>query len=108
MAEVERLKADEASIPEEGVYAPPRPRRVLHSEVVEVQTGRLPRGGGDVRYSTPPRELAGRWVAWSRDGRLLASGRTLGRVRREVRRLGEGGASYELIPATRRRASGQD
>jgi hypothetical protein len=34
--------ADE-SIPEEGVYAPPRPRKVLFSEVVEFRTETLPR-----------------------------------------------------------------
>jgi hypothetical protein len=34
--------ADE-SIPEEGVYAPPRPRKVLYSEVVEFRTKTLPR-----------------------------------------------------------------
>ena len=31
------------SIPEEGVYAPPRPRKVLFSEVVEFRTATLPR-----------------------------------------------------------------
>jgi hypothetical protein len=35
-------RADE-SIPEEGVYAPPRPRKVLDSEVVEFRIKTLPR-----------------------------------------------------------------
>jgi hypothetical protein len=38
-----QVETDAASIPEEGIYAPPRPRRVLHSEVVEFQTDKLPR-----------------------------------------------------------------
>jgi hypothetical protein len=33
----------DASIPEEGVYAPQRPRKVLLSEVVEFRTDKLPR-----------------------------------------------------------------
>jgi hypothetical protein len=33
----------DTSIPEEGVYAPPRPRKVLFSEVVEFRTETLPR-----------------------------------------------------------------
>jgi hypothetical protein len=34
---------NDMAIPEEGIYAPPRPRRVLHSVVVEFRTATLPR-----------------------------------------------------------------
>jgi hypothetical protein len=34
---------DDLAIPDEGVYAPPRPRRILSSEVVEFRTAALAR-----------------------------------------------------------------
>ncbi len=37
------VDVDDMAIPEEGVYAPPRPRRVLFSEVVEFRTATLAR-----------------------------------------------------------------
>jgi hypothetical protein len=40
---VARVDTDAAPFPEEGVYAPPRPRRVLLSEFVEFETDKLPR-----------------------------------------------------------------
>ncbi len=52
-------------------------------------------------YPVPPRELAGKWVAWSRY-RIVASGETLGEVMDSVAARGIKGASYELIPSPSR------
>lgn len=41
-----------------------------------------------------PARYMGRWVAWSKDDEILASGATLG----EVMELSPGAASYEGIP----------
>jgi hypothetical protein len=48
-------------------------------------------------YPAPPRELAGKWVAWSRY-RIVASGDTLAEVMDRVAAEGIRGASYELLP----------
>jgi hypothetical protein len=40
---VAAVEGADASIPKEGVYAPPRPRKVLFSELVELRTETLPR-----------------------------------------------------------------
>jgi hypothetical protein len=37
------IDVDDLAIPEEGVYAPPRPRRILSSEIVEFRTVTLAR-----------------------------------------------------------------
>ena len=52
-------------------------------------------------YPVPPRELAGKWVAWSRY-RIVASGETLGEVMDLVASEGIEGASYELLPSLSR------
>jgi hypothetical protein len=52
-------------------------------------------------YPAPPRELAGKWVAWSRY-RIVASGDTLAEVMDRVVAEGIKGASYELLPETTR------
>jgi hypothetical protein len=52
-------------------------------------------------YPIPPRELAGKWVAWSRY-RIVASGETLGEVMDSVASEGITGASYELLPSLSR------
>jgi hypothetical protein len=39
----EAVAVDDLAIPDEGVYAPPRPRRVLSSEIVEFRTATLAR-----------------------------------------------------------------
>lgn len=49
-------------------------------------------------YAVPTRELAGKWVAWSRDGRLVTSGDTLAEVKAFVEREGARGVSYEHLP----------
>jgi hypothetical protein len=48
-------------------------------------------------YPAPPRELAGKWVAWSRY-QIVASGDTLAGVMDRVAAEGIKGASYELLP----------
>jgi hypothetical protein len=48
-------------------------------------------------YPVPPRELAGKWVAWSRY-KIVASGDTLATVVARVKESGIKGASYELLP----------
>jgi hypothetical protein len=48
-------------------------------------------------YPVPPRELAGKWVAWSRY-KIVASGDTLATVVSKVKESGIKGASYELLP----------
>jgi hypothetical protein len=52
-------------------------------------------------YPVPPRDLAGKWVAWSRY-RIVASGETLGEVMDSVAAEGIKGASYQLIPSLSR------
>src|SRR5947209_2216502 len=52
-------------------------------------------------YPVPPRELAGKWVAWSRY-RIVASGETLGEVMDSVASEGIKGATYELLPSLSR------
>ena len=52
-------------------------------------------------YPIPPRELAGKWVAWSRY-KIVASGDTLAGVIAQVERDGVKGASYELLPGLTR------
>jgi hypothetical protein len=37
------VAVDDLAIPDEGVYAPPRPRRILSSEIVEFRTATLAR-----------------------------------------------------------------
>lgn len=49
-----------------------------------------------------PRELAGKWVAWSHEGELLASGNTLAEVRALVGRNAGQGVSFELASRSRR------
>jgi hypothetical protein len=48
-------------------------------------------------YPVPPRELAGKWVAWSRY-KIVASGDSLAGVVARVKESGIKGASYELLP----------
>ena len=52
-------------------------------------------------YPVPPRELAGKWVAWSRY-KIVASGETLGELMDSVASEGIEGASYELLPSLSR------
>ncbi len=49
-------------------------------------------------YTPPPPELAGKWIAWSRDGRMVASGETLEEVMALVASRKIKGASYEPLP----------
>jgi hypothetical protein len=49
-------------------------------------------------YPSPPRELAGKWVAWSRDRQIVASGDTLAGVVATVASLPIEDASYERVP----------
>ena len=49
-------------------------------------------------YPTTPRELAGKWVAWSRDRQIVASGDTLAGVVATVASLHIEDASYERVP----------
>jgi Family of unknown function (DUF5678) len=49
-------------------------------------------------YDPPPPELAGKWIAWSKDGRLVASGETLEEVMALVASKKIKGASYEPLP----------
>lgn len=49
------------------------------------------------RYPVPPRELAGKWVAWSRF-QIVASGETLAEVKKQVGSAKIKGASYEFLP----------
>lgn len=51
-------------------------------------------------FPKAPRELAGKWVAWSAAGEILASGDTFA----EVVKAGEGrpGVSYERLPKLER------
>jgi hypothetical protein len=37
------VEVDDLALPDEGVYAPPRPRRILSSEIVEFRTATLAR-----------------------------------------------------------------
>jgi hypothetical protein len=48
-------------------------------------------------YPLPPRELAGKWVAWSRY-EIVASGDKLADVVNQVKSEGIKDASYELLP----------
>jgi hypothetical protein len=49
-------------------------------------------------YAPPPLELAGKWIAWSKDGRIVASGATLEEVMALVTSKKIRGASYEPLP----------
>ena len=49
-------------------------------------------------YPKPPRELAGKWVAWFQDYRIVASHDTLAAVIDQVKREGIEGVSYERLP----------
>jgi Family of unknown function (DUF5678) len=52
----------------------------------------------------PPRELAGKWVAWS-NRRIVASGDTLAEVVHQVKAVGIEDASYDLLPMLASRVS---
>jgi hypothetical protein len=52
-------------------------------------------------YPVPPRDLAGKWVAWSRY-KIVATGDTLAEVIARVKSDGVKGASYELLPGLTR------
>ena len=56
-------------------------------------------GGTEPTYQVPSLELTGKWVAWSKDGRVIASGDTLENVRAIGGRFP--GVSYEKIPRGR-------
>jgi Family of unknown function (DUF5678) len=56
------------------------------------------RGPALSRYPIPPIELAGKWVAWSRDREIIAAGETLAEVMAMVESRAPRGASYELLP----------
>jgi hypothetical protein len=49
-------------------------------------------------YPAPPLSLAGKWVAWSRDHRIIASGDTLADILKTVALQGIRGVSYERLP----------
>ena len=49
-------------------------------------------------YPSTPIELAGKWIAWSRDRRIVASGDTLAGVVATVASLQVQEASYERVP----------
>jgi hypothetical protein len=51
-------------------------------------------------HPSPPPELAGKWVAWSRDRRIIASGDTLAGVMDHIASKGIKGASYQLLPSS--------
>jgi hypothetical protein len=70
--------------------APKMPRREERGRSVAVSP-----------YPVPPRELAGKWVAWAKY-EIVASGETLGEVMDFVAAEGIKGASYELIPSPSR------
>jgi hypothetical protein len=49
--------------------------------------------------SIVPKELAGKWIAWSSaGGAIIASGASLTAVMSEAQRLGESNASFEKVP----------
>jgi hypothetical protein len=50
-------------------------------------------------HPAPPPELAGKWVAWSRDRRIVASDDTLAGVMGQIASKGIKGASYQLLPS---------
>ena len=45
-----------------------------------------------------PIELAGKWIAWSPRGQIVASGSALSDVMADVASMGIEGASYQLVP----------
>ncbi len=49
-------------------------------------------------YPKPPRELAGKWVAWSQDYQIIAFDDTLATVIDHVDREEIQGVSYERLP----------
>ena len=53
-------------------------------------------------YPSTPIDLAGKWVAWSRDRQIVASGETLSGVATTVASMGIKDASYERLPRARR------
>jgi hypothetical protein len=73
---------------------PPRPRG---SEVKAAPSKRRRTGPLVSPYPVPPRELAGKWVAWS-GYQIVASGETLAEVMDRVAAEEIQGASYELLP----------
>jgi hypothetical protein len=54
--------------------------------------------GGTPPYAAPARELAGKWVAWSKEGHIVASAETLSEVVDFVTLKKIRGASYECLP----------
>ena len=56
-------------------------------------------GGTSPLYPAPPAELSGKWVVWSHNGRIIASGATLSNVVDQVTSKKIIGASYERLPA---------
>jgi hypothetical protein len=52
-------------------------------------------------YPSTPIGLAGRWVAWSPDREIVASGTTLSGVAAAVAMLDVNGVSYECLPEAR-------
>ena len=73
---------------------PPRHRG---AKVKAVPSKRRPPGPLVSPYPVPPRELAGKWVAWSRY-QIVASGDTLAEVMDRVAAEEIHGASYGLLP----------
>ncbi len=53
-------------------------------------------------YPPPPAELAGRWVAWSEDARIVAADDTLAGLVKQVNNQGLKNVSYERVPRLHR------
>ena len=52
-------------------------------------------------FPSPPRELMGQWVAYSRTGEVIASGADLEPVVAEAERIGDPDVSYQKLPRIR-------
>ena len=76
----------------------PTPSRGLAPKRRPTYTGRIL----SPAYPSTPIDLAGKWVAWSRDRQIVASGETLSGVATTVASMGIKDASYERLPRARR------
>jgi hypothetical protein len=83
----------------------PRLKRAMLLTAKALKRRRVKRGPriSSPAYPSVPKEFAGKWIAWSPDRKIVASGDTLAGVVADVTSKGIEGASYQGVPRFDRR-----
>jgi hypothetical protein len=78
----------------------PRLKRAMLLTAKALKRRRVKRGARipSPAYPSVPKEFAGKWIAWSPDRKIVASGDTLAGVVADVTSRGIEGASYQGVP----------